>query len=563
MGRGLSIHSYSFPRRGSLFAASGARLSCVMASGILSLVAAFVVVTIPYGRAIWDFMFVLDGAYRISLGQVPHVDFASPIGALTLYLTYAAQMLFAGGNAFVGLHVLMWLLLLPVMAALAPRFAGNAAFFAAFGLLALMVLLPMTLDSTHLSEISYFAVYNRFASGLLFLVGLWFVLPKSRSDWLLLAYVLLLLFFLKITAAAVAVGILLAAVVLGRCTVRCVAAACVSLAVGLIAVQAANGMVSAYLADVAGMSALNRGGAVYALFSACFRNWLPLAITAGLAMAALAAVARNAGRARPRFLAAVGTLFSQEAFAVDASLLVAAALFAESQNTGGLGLIAAAALFFHPAAWGVRKVATALLMGALCFPVFDMAVKRPLTALTREREPAPEQAVAELIPGTRVPLSTYEGSRLFARIATEWLPLARQVEAARFFLTPDPTTNAPAVQLAWATSAVEAAHVFQQHGYRDRASRYATLAFADPFAPLLRVEPATGVALVMHTGRTIPTFSVERARAYLASADGVFVGTCDISDGAVQPAFRSVLHSDFEQLPLTNCWDFYVRKGGN
>ena len=54
-----------------------------------------------------------------------------------------------------------------------------------------------------------------------------------------------------------------------------------------------------------------------------------------------------------------------------------------------------------------------------------------------------------------------------------------------------------------------------------------------------------------------------RARAYLASADGVFVGTCDVSDGAVQPVFRSVLQSDFEQLPLTNCWDFYVRKGAD
>jgi hypothetical protein len=530
---------------------------------LLVLIAAFVVTTIPYGRAIWDFVFVLDGAYRISLGQVPHVDFASPIGALTLYLTYAAQTLFAGGNAFVGLHVLMWLLLLPVMAALAPRFAGNAAFLAALGLLALIVLLPMTLDSTHLSEISYFASYNRFATGLLFLTGLWLVLPKSRHDWLLLAYVLLLLFFLKITAAAVAVGILLAAVVLGRCGVRCVVAAVVSFAIGLVAVQAANGLVLAYFADVASMSALNRGGAVYALFFAGFRNWLPLAITAGLAIAATAAAARSSGRIRPRFLAAVGILLHQEAFAVDAVLLVAAALFAESQNTGGLGLIAAAALFFHPAAWGARKLATALLLGALCFPVFDIAVKRPLTALTREREPAPEQAVAELIPGTRVPLSTYEGSRLFARIAAEWLPLARQVEAARFFLTPDPTTNAPAAQLAWATSAVEAAHVFDQRGYRSRANRYATLAFADPFSRLLHVAPATGVALVMHTGRTIPTFSADRARAYLASADGVFVGTCDVSDGALQPVFRSVLQSDFEQLPLTNCWDFYVRKGAD
>ncbi len=539
------------------------RTGLVVVSGFATIAAAYGLTVIPYGRAIWDFLFVLDGAYRVSLGQVPHVDFASPVGSLVLYLTFAAETLFAGGNAFVGLHVLMWLLLLPAVHALAPRFGGIGGFLAGFGLLALIVLLPMTLDSTHLSEISYFASYNRFATGLLFIAGLWLVLPKSRHDWLLLAYVLLLLFFLKITAAVVMAGIVVAAVVLGRCSLRCAAKAFAAFLVALLVVQATTGLVLAYLADVARMSALNQHGAVYALFFAGFRNWLPLAMAAGLAGAALFAVAKEVGFARLWSPAAMRALLRQEAFAVDATLLMAAALLAESQNTGGLGLVSAAALFFHPAAWGARKTVTALLLGALCFPVFDIAVKRPLTALTREREVAPEQAVAELIPGTRVPLSTYEGSKLFARIATEWLPLARQVEAARFFLTPDPTTNAPAVQLAWATSAVEAAHAFEQHGYRDRATHYATLAFADPFARLLDLTPATGVALVMHTGRTVPTFSLDQARAYLASADGVFVGTCDMSGGAVQPVFQSVLQSDFERLPLNGCWDFYARRGAN
>lgn len=539
------------------------RLGCVAVAGLAALVAAFALTVIPYGRAIWDFLFVLDGAYRISLGQMPHVDFASPIGALSLYLTFAAETLFAGGNAFVGLHVLVWLLLLAPMAALAPRFGSNGAFLAAFGLLALIVLVPMTLDSTHLSEISYFASYNRFATGLLFIAGLWFVLPKSRQDWLLLAYVLLLLFFLKITAAAVAVGILFAAVVLGRCDRRCAAWAFAAFALALLAVQATTGLVSAYLGDIAAMSALNKGGAVYALFFTGFRNWLGVAMTAGLAVAAIAAAARQASGARLRPVAAVRMLLSQEAFAVDAVLLVAAALFAESQNTGGLGLIAAAAVFFHPAAWGPRKTFTALMMAAICFPVFDIVVKRPLTALTRERQAAPEQALAELMPGTRVPLSTYEGSRLFARITQEWLPLARQVEAARFFLTPDPTSNAPAVQLAWATGAVEAARVFDQRGYRSRARHYATLAFTDPFARLLHLTPATGTVLAMEIGRTIPAFSPDQARAYLGSADGVFVSTCDIPDSGIRLAFEPVLRSGFERLPLTDCWDFYVRAGGN
>lgn len=557
----MSTSSETFIHPESHASAYGVRAACLIVGALAALTAACTLKVIPYGRAIWDFLFVLDGAYRISLGQMPHVDFSSPIGSLTLYLTLTAQNLFPGGNAFVGLHVLMWLLLLPPMAALARRFNSSAAFFAAFGLFALIVLLPMTLDSTHLSEISYFASYNRFATGLLFLAGLWFVLPKSRHDWLLLAYVLLLLFFLKITAAAVAVGLLLAAVVLGRCSLRCAAWALAAFAVALLAIQAVTGLVSAYLADIAAMSGLNKGGAVYALAFAGFRNWLALAITGGLAIATLVAAPRAGNHARLRPVAVLRTFFNREAYAVDTVLLVAAALFAESQNTGGLGLIAAAAVLFHPAAWGPRRIAPALLLAAICFPLIDIAVKRSFTAVTRERDAAPVQALAEMIPGTRVPLATGEGARLFARIAQEWLPLARQVDAAGFFLTPDPTTNAPAVQLAWATSAVEAAHVFEQRGYRSRATSYATLAFADPFARLLHLSPAKGTRLVMDVGRTIPAFSPDQARTYLAAADGAFLGTCDMARDKIRPVFEPILRKDFERLPLTPCWDFYVRGG--
>ena len=529
-------------------------------SGLAAIAAARVLVTIPFGRAIWDFVFVLDGAYRISLGQVPHVDFSSPIGPLTLYLTLAAEKLFPAGNPFVGMHALMWLLLLPALAALAPRFQSTLRFTTGFGLLALIVLLPMTLDSTHLSEISYFASYNRFATGLLFLVGLWYVLPKSRHDWLLLAYVLALLFFLKITAWAVALGIIVAAIVLRRSSVRTLTGAIAGFLAILLAAQAVTGLVPAYLADVKHMSGLNGGGAVYAFFFAGFRNWLALALAACLALAALLAAATEAGT-RP--VATIRTLLAKEAFAVDAVLLVAAALFAESQNTGGLGLIAASALFFHPAAWKARSVLTACLLAAILFPVLDIAVRRPLTAITREGAPAPNQLLSELLPGTRVPLSTFEGARLFSRIAAEWLPLAREVQRNGYFLTPDPTTNAPAVQLAWATSAVDAAHIFTERGYDRFAKRYVTLAFADPFDRMLHLTPAKGTALVMDVGRTIPVFTDQQARSYLASADGVFVERCNMGDEPNGAAFDAVLKAGFTRLPLNNCWDFFHRGGEN
>src|SRR6187431_846261 len=82
------------------------RIAAIAAFTISVVAVAALVHVVPYGRAVWDFVFILDGAYRIGVGQVPHVDFASPIGPLTLYLTHFAERLFPGGQPFIGLHAL-------------------------------------------------------------------------------------------------------------------------------------------------------------------------------------------------------------------------------------------------------------------------------------------------------------------------------------------------------------------------------------------------------------------------------------------------------------------------
>lgn len=544
--------------------ALNARQLAVVASGCAVIALALAVTTIPYGRSIWDFLFLLDGAYRISLGQIPHVDFISPVGSLSLYLTFAAERLFPNGNPFVGLHAIVWLSMLPIVAALAPRFRSGLGFAAALALLALMTLTPVTLDSTHLSEISYFASYNRFASGLLFLVGLWLVLPKSRHDGLLLAYILTLLFFLKITAAMAAAGIIVAAVILGRARARVLLIALAGLVAALTIVNMTSGLVTAYLRDVQTMSAVNQGKAVYALFFTAFRNWAALAATADLALVALWSATRTANLSLRRPIASVSAILARESFAIDACLLVAAALAAESQNTGGLGLIAAAALLFHADAWkgGIpRTVATALVLATLVLPVIDTVIKRSVTELVRGREAAANQTVNALLPGTRVPRPTAEGARLFERVASEWLDFARAIQHAGFFIDPDPTSNASAVRLAWATSAVEAGRVFEALGYRASARRYATLAFADPFARMLHLTPAHGTTIAIEVGRTLPLLSTDGASRYLADADGVFVDRCEIGPNVTNDAvFQSVLDREFEKLPLHRCWDFYRRR---
>lgn len=116
------------------------RIIAIAASTIVIVALAALIHVVPYGRAVWDFVFVLDGAYRIGLGQIPHVDFASPIGALTLYLTYLAERLFPDGQPFIGLHALAWLMVALPFAVIARRIHSSWGFAGSFAILALVVL---------------------------------------------------------------------------------------------------------------------------------------------------------------------------------------------------------------------------------------------------------------------------------------------------------------------------------------------------------------------------------------------------------------------------------------
>ncbi|MBR1152467.1 hypothetical protein [Bradyrhizobium sp. JYMT SZCCT0428] len=539
------------------------RITAIAAFTVLVVAVAALVHVVPYGRAVWDFVFILDGAYRIGVGQVPHVDFASPIGPLTLYLTHFAERLFPGGQPFIGLHALAWLMVVPPFAVIASRIQSPWGFAASFAVLAVVVLVPYTLDSTMLSEISYFATYNRFATAILFLAALWYVLPKARDDGVLLGYLLTALIFIKITAAIAMLGLVVAAVLLGRARPAALFVMLfVTVALAGLVELATGGLVSGYLHDIVSMSALNRGGAAFRLAASSARNWLPLAVTITIVVLAARELDFTAAVRRP--LHFVHDTLAREAFVVDAALLVAVALAAESQNTGGVGLIAAAAVLFHPSlrtTRGWRLIAAALLGATLVLPMADVVEKRVVSTFVRERQGTTDHGFATFLPGMRVPTATLAGSRLMTRLQSEWLPFLDETANNGFDLDGDPGSTSPATRAAWAVSVAEAGANFQRLGYATKAQRYTTIDFAESFPRLLGLTPARGTTLAMDFRRTVPAFSVTEASAYLADADGVFFRTC-ILPGATDtnPAtFRTVLEREFTRHKLHPCWDFYSR----
>jgi len=54
----------------------------------------------------------------------------------------------------------------------------------------------------------------------------------------------------------------------------------------------------------------------------------------------------------------------------------------------------------------------------------------------------------------------------------------------------------------------------------------------------------------------------DKASCYLASVDGVFAPLCPLDEkaGQIRKSFEPVLASEFERIPLTACWEAYVRR---
>ena len=109
----------------------------------------------------WDVMALLDGAWRIVCGQVPHTDFHNPIGALTYLLVAFGMRVATPSTSSISYGVaLLLLLLLPWAWLLASRRLPATIALAFVLFLAILLATPRPL-SYPVEETSYAMFYNR------------------------------------------------------------------------------------------------------------------------------------------------------------------------------------------------------------------------------------------------------------------------------------------------------------------------------------------------------------------------------------------------------------------
>ncbi len=221
---------------------------------------------LPIGANYWDLYVFIDASNRIGWGQVPHVDFFAPSGALPFYLLALVLKFLPGAQPLLAAQYSTLLITLPLMVMVVgdlARRSPNMALALAIPF-ALFSLLPMNaIEFYPAPGVDGIGLYNR-QSGLILYVlmaGLFAMLPGWRRD-AVLAISLAALFFVKINVFAPAVVLIIYASVSGLLSARAAAQVCSGCLLLILVFGWPNGLLGAYLSDIGALIAHNRGNAL-------------------------------------------------------------------------------------------------------------------------------------------------------------------------------------------------------------------------------------------------------------------------------------------------------------
>lgn len=216
------------------------------------------------GLYVNDLMVFYDGAHRILSGQVPNRDFHTPLGLLAYLLPAFGLWLGGSLGAMAPLATALFALMLAGALFYASATRLPVPFAALFVLyIAILVVAPVNPGGTWL-EPTFAMFYNRFswaALSVLFVLAL----PRTRAfgstllDAACAAWLAVILFYLKLSYAAVGAALLLGLLLLPNSR-RFAALALAGAALAMLLVEAVWRGTAAYIADA--VSAAHVGGAV-------------------------------------------------------------------------------------------------------------------------------------------------------------------------------------------------------------------------------------------------------------------------------------------------------------
>ncbi|MBO6637280.1 MAG: hypothetical protein JJ920_05025 [Roseitalea sp.] len=519
----------------------------------------------PLGSMYWDSFLYLDAANRLGTGQMPNVDFFTPVGPLEYYLSTWTMALFPDAQPMYAANWSIAIITVPLMALVLWDVARRNALVAlALAIpFALFTLLPFnTTEYYNFPGSDGFGIYNRHASQLLYVLTTALIFVRSRALLVFLVSTLMLVLFLvKVTGFAAAGLICLVALAAGRIHLVGAIASAVIFAAALAGVELATGLVSAYVGDVVALLQINDASLASRLVQGASRVGGTV-IFAGLLGALLVLVLpARPNEGQPLWRA----VCDHPAIWLGAALV--GGIFFESQNTGSQELIALwpviivalARMFAQEGGNGV-KAAAALLAACTVLPPAVQTIQHAARANIGMLRQAPLQ---------------HENLGAMGQVTIRPRKLERHERMRAHYIKHAEATRAIAMRRELPAFVLYSEHDFQI-GLMKNADELVgelkrleaggldyrtimTLDFANPFPWLLDKSGPRHIAIGADPYRAVPTPDADVYQA-VADTDIVLEPQCPYRDNSRELyAIYAPALAGHVKVRLTDCYAAYVR----
>lgn len=517
-------------------------------------------ISVPIGPMYWDTYLYLDAAQRIWMGQIPSVDFMTPVGPLPYYLFAGGLKLFPHAQPLLLAQWCISPVALPLLALVIAQIARESRARAAAVLIPFLVFatFPSNVATYHpFPSLDGFGIYNR--HGVLFLYvltsGLVF-LKNGRRMAMFVAAVMLALFLTKLTGFLVGGLFCLLALLSGRISLRNCLLTAVLFLIPLAIIQLACGFTSSYIRDIMQLATMNEG-TLLSRFLTVASLKLDVLIPAGILVLILAWIDwKNTDRGI-RF-------FDHSVFWF--AVVVAGGVIFETQNTGSqefifiwpvllmifervrlldqkpkIAFIALAAFCVIPT---FTKVAHKTLRAAVVAPTYEalhLPAMKNMQQVSQRREILDRAAYLE---------THYENfGAAYADLSAHG-----QLPSWQYYSELD-------FQLYWimsANSAVEALKAFEAKNNLHLDSLM-TLDFTNPFPWLLDRDATRHIQIGADPERTIPPLDDRAIRAIRETA-GVLRPKCPLTTGRrmIEAHYQPALVGR-QVVSIHPCWDLLLR----
>ncbi|WP_279483479.1 hypothetical protein [Aureimonas sp. SK2] len=531
-------------------------------------------VTLPVGPMYWDLFVYVDGGWRVLTGQMPSVDFFTPVGPLGYWLYAAAMTLFPDGHP---LLLAQWMLMPVTLTALLPVLAWIDKRSRRLALALLLPFLVFQLLPTNVEQYSTFpaidgfGIYNRHMTQILYVLTVALVFERrQRMLFFVIAWTCAALFLTKITGFICAGMLCAFAFAAGRVQFRTALAALLAFALVLAGLEAAFGVVSAYVQDILTLVRLNENIILVRFIQASSLHFGVVGTGALLLLAllwvdrkGLVAAASNAVR-QPLQGARWAALFDRDVLWLGVALFVG--IFCETQNTGSQAFI-----FLWPillriacnASLHSTRATTAILVlvAAVAMPPIVNVVHRTSRALVvqikYDHVPLEELRALDTV-SQRTEMTERADKMLlhYSRFPEAYQALADMKELPTFWLYSDLD-----FQSGWMTSTNDAVREIRAYeaAHNVRFETIMSLNFTNVFPYAMERRATPYIAIGADPFRAVPPASARTTEA-VRQTDLIMMPLCPITvaNEMLHDVYREGM-KDHVRVSLSPCWDAYIR----